>query len=171
VPGDPKIGRFTAFFRVLIKPVASKELLTNVALALGSRGLKHSISQPGSRVQKEENQEWQVHSLLGDSGAFLQNDSLAKTFKSETFLDLALCLNHFSFNEVRLAKLSLHRLIGSLQYLGAASAEESARAIFEYIAESGDASLDIVDSFAKLAEQISDVFVIYGSDPGIEHRN
>ncbi|MBX9608202.1 MAG: response regulator [Gammaproteobacteria bacterium] len=146
------------FFRVLIKPVTAKELLRYVSDAVKRNRTLESVGGEGSQTQSSNGHRATEPSDGHEPLDFLSNKNLATALKVEALVDLALCLNHLSFGQRKLAKLSLHRLIGALQYLGATSAEDSARSIGENLIDSDNTSPDEIEPFADMAEQIAGLF-------------
>lgn len=153
----------SGFFRVLIKPVAANELLTCVSVAAKIKSSEGPPFGAGDLVQGRDGHCGTTLYGGQEPFEFLANQHLAASFKAEVLIDLALCLNYLSFDQRRLAKLSLHRLIGALQYLGATSAEESARRIGEGFIDADGNSADAIEPFADMAERILDLFK--GSSP------
>lgn len=146
------------FFQVLIKPVTAMDLLANISRALESRGLQVPQVDQSTFTQGINSSFETRNSNEQEASQFVVNNELALSFKTESLVDLAVCLNHISFGQRRLAKLSIHRLIGALQFLGAKSAEESAQKIGESLMDLNGTHTDSIESFAELAEQIFDLF-------------
>lgn len=146
------------FFRILVKPVTAKELLSHVSVAVKTYGPQESVDGEDNQTQSSNGHRASEPSIRHEPLDFLSNENLAAALKVEALVDLALCLNHLSFGQRKLAKLSLHRLIGALQYLGATSAEDSARRIGEDLIDSDSTSPGAIEPFADMAEQIAGLF-------------